>query len=74
MGQKQIIAVDLGATGGRVILATPDGQKIQTEELNRSPNRLNPPARWKEACRKFERITKNSPEIKPCARSGQTTD
>ena len=40
MEQKHIIAVDLGATSGRVILATLDGQQLQTEELNRFPNRL----------------------------------
>lgn len=40
MGQQHIIAVDSGATSGRVILATPDGRKLRTEEPNRFPNRL----------------------------------
>ncbi len=40
MNTKHILAVDLGATSGRVILATLDGKTLQTEELNRFPNRL----------------------------------
>ncbi len=40
MEPKHIIAVDLGATSGRVILAMLDGKQIRTEELNRFPNRL----------------------------------
>ena len=40
MAEKHIIAIDLGATSGRVILATLDGQQLRTEELNRFPNRL----------------------------------
>ena len=40
MEPKHILAIDLGATSGRVILATLDGRQLQTEELNRFPNRL----------------------------------
>lgn len=40
MPQKNIIAIDLGATSGRVILATLDRDRMQMEELNRFPNRL----------------------------------
>ncbi|WP_418982747.1 rhamnulokinase [Alistipes sp.] len=40
MSQKHLIAIDLGATSGRVILATIDGQRIGLEELNRFPTRM----------------------------------
>lgn len=36
----RFIAVDLGATSGRVILAALDGERFETETLHRFPNRL----------------------------------
>ena len=38
--QKNIIAVDLGATSGRVILARVGDGRLRMEELHRFPNRL----------------------------------
>lgn len=40
MSQKHLIAIDLGATSGRVILATIDAQRVALEELNRFPTRM----------------------------------
>lgn len=40
MPQKHLIAIDLGATSGRVILASADGERIRLEELNRFPTRM----------------------------------
>lgn len=37
---KHYIAIDLGATSGRVILAALDGDRIEMETLHRFPNRL----------------------------------
>ena len=40
METKHFIAVDLGATSGRVILATVGAESLETETLHRFPNRL----------------------------------
>ncbi|WP_287211819.1 rhamnulokinase [Muribaculum sp.] len=37
---KHYLAVDLGATSGRVILGTLDGDRLQLEELARFPNKI----------------------------------
>ena len=40
MSAQSFLAVDLGATSGRVILATLDDEQLQLEVLHRFPNRL----------------------------------
>ena len=35
---KRVLAVDFGATSGRAMLCTYDGETIQTEELHRFDN------------------------------------
>ncbi|MBQ1978927.1 MAG: rhamnulokinase, partial [Alistipes sp.] len=40
MASQHFLAVDLGATSGRVILATLTDEKLDLEVLHRFPNRL----------------------------------
>ena len=42
MGKTNYLAVDLGATSGRTVLATYDGQKIEMKELTRFKNPIIP--------------------------------
>ena len=42
MNTSHYLAVDLGATSGRTILATYDGQKIEMKELTRFKNPMIP--------------------------------
>ena len=42
MSKSHYLAVDLGATSGRTILATYDGQKIEMRELTRFKNPMIP--------------------------------
>ena len=42
MGKTNYLAVDLGATSGRTVLATYDGQKIEMRELTRFKNPIIP--------------------------------
>lgn len=49
MATKHVVAVDLGAESGRVILGTWNGKKLRTEEIHRFPNgplRWNGSLRW----------------------------
>jgi len=38
MQKQNLLAIDLGATSGRVVLGTFDGKKLHTEEVHRFPN------------------------------------
>ncbi len=39
MATRSVVAVDLGAESGRVMLARFDGRRLQSEEIRRFPNR-----------------------------------